>query len=64
MLQFILVLLGLAFGNHNSDTSCNPDGQVTLQTTNPGGGTDPGTGTGGDTGGDTGGETHPIPPKK
>jgi hypothetical protein len=67
MIQFILMLLGLAFGHNNSNTSsCNHynNGQVTTQlTTNPGGGTDPGTGTGGDGGdGGTGGNTGQLPP--
>jgi len=46
MLNLILMLIALAFGNNSANTqSCNNDnnGQVTKQLT-PGGGTDPGTG--------------------
>ncbi|WP_294334150.1 hypothetical protein [uncultured Chryseobacterium sp.] len=69
MLDLILMLIALAFGNTSANTqSCNDDnnGTVTVQTTNPGTGT-PGTGTDpgtGGSGGDTGGETIPLPPKK
>lgn len=65
MIQFFLMLLGLAFGNHNSNTSSCNNGQVTTQlTTNPNpGGTDPGTGTDpGPGGGPVGGNTGQIPP--
>ena len=71
MIQFFLMLLGLAFGNHNANTSCNNDnnGTVTIQLTNPGGGTDPITGTdpgdetgGPGSGGSTGGNTGQNPP--
>lgn len=63
MIQFILMLLGLAFGNHNANTTtCNNEGQVTIQLTNPGEGLDPGTGTGGDDGGPVGGNTGQLPP--
>jgi hypothetical protein len=65
MIQFILMLLGLAFGNYNGNTSsCNHDnnGQVTTQLTNPGGGTDPGTGTDPGPGGPVGGNTGQTPP--
>lgn len=65
MIQFFLMLLGLAFGNHNANTSCNNDnnGTVTTQTVNPGTGTDPVTGTDpGGPGGDTGGNTGQLPP--
>jgi hypothetical protein len=70
MLEFIMMLIALAFGNHNANTqSCNNDnnGQPTTQLTNPSGGTDPTTGTDpGGSEGDTGGETGqtPPPPKK
>jgi hypothetical protein len=66
MLQLLLMLLGLAFGNNNGNT-CNNNGtnNVSLYTTNPGGGTDPGTGgddgTGGP-GGPIGGNTGQTPP--
>lgn len=61
------MLIALAFGNNNANTSsCNHDnnGQPTTQLTNPGGGTDPGTGTdpGDGTGGPVGGNTGQIPP--
>lgn len=58
------MLIALAFGNHNANTqSCNNDnnGTVTIQLTNPGGGTDPGTGTGPD-GEPVGGNTGQLPP--
>lgn len=60
MIQIILMLLGLAFGNTTSD---NNSGTVTTQDTGSGTGTgfDPGTGT---NPGDTGGDTIPFPPKK
>jgi hypothetical protein len=67
MIQFILMLLGLAFGNNNANTSCNNDnnGTVTIQLTNPGNGIDPGTGVDPDgpgNGGSTGGNTGQNPP--
>lgn len=66
MIQFFLMLFGLAFGNHNANTSCNNDnnGQPTTQLVNPGTVTDPGTGTdpGDGTGGPVGGNTGQIPP--
>ncbi|HCA05574.1 hypothetical protein [Chryseobacterium sp.] len=60
MIQFILMLLGLAFSNNNTTTATNNNnnqGQTTVQTaSDPGEGLDPG---------DTGGDTGPIlPPKK
>ena len=65
MLQLILMLLGLAFGNHNTDTS-NNNGQITVQFSDPGDGFDPGDGTGDDggpgNGGSTGGNTGQNPP--
>lgn len=71
MIEFILMLLGLAFGHNNANTqSCNSDnnnGTVTVQTTNPGTtdpgtGFDPGDGTDPGTGGPVGGNTGQIPP--
>lgn len=70
MIEFILMLLGLAFGHNNANTqSCNNDnnGTVTIQTTNPGTGTpgtglDPGDGTDPGTGGPVGGNTGQLPP--
>lgn len=64
MIQFILMLFGLAFSNNNANTTAchhNNPGQVTVQSgpSNPGGGVDPG-GSEGDTGGDTG----PVRPPK
>lgn len=59
MLDLILMLIALAFGNYSANTqSCNNDnnGTVTVQSTNPGTDTDPGTG------GDTGGNTGQKPP--
>lgn len=56
MIQFILMLLGLAFPNNNANTttSDNNPNPVTVQS-----GIDPGEG--GDTGGETG---TTLPPKK
>ncbi|WP_344832980.1 hypothetical protein [Chryseobacterium ginsenosidimutans] len=68
MLNLILMLISLAFGNNNANTSsCNHDnnGQPTTQLTNPGGGTDPGNGVDPDgpgSGGSTGGNTGQNPP--
>ena len=75
MLQFILMLLGLAFGHNNAHTTtCNDDnnGQPITQYSptggEPGTGFDPGTGTGDDgtggpgNGGSTGGNTGQNPP--
>jgi hypothetical protein len=67
MIQFILMLLGLAFGNHNGNTtSCNNNNQNQVTTLDdepgdPGTGIDPGTGTGGE-GGPVGGNTGQLPP--
>lgn len=61
MIQFILMLLGLAFSNNNANTVTTTDNNQTpgiVQVQNSP--ADPGD----STGGDTGGETHPIPPKK
>jgi hypothetical protein len=67
MIQFFLMLLGLAFGHNNANTqSCNDNnGQPTTQLLNPGSGTDPGTGVDPDgpgNGGSTGGNTGQNPP--
>jgi hypothetical protein len=63
MIQLLLVLLGLAFGNNNGNATCNNNNGGTVTTQDSGGtGSDPGTGI--DPGGDTGGETIPLPPKK
>jgi hypothetical protein len=59
MLKFILVLLGLAFGQNNANTSSynsNSNGQPTTQFVNPETGTDAGDGK------DTGGNTGQLPP--
>ncbi|WP_312389825.1 hypothetical protein [Chryseobacterium sp.] len=61
MIQFILMLFGLAFSNNNANTAAchNNQDPVTVQSgpSNPGSGVDPG-------GSDTGGDTGQIPPKK
>ncbi|SHH11578.1 hypothetical protein SAMN05421866_2183 [Chryseobacterium oranimense] len=60
MIQFILMLLGLAFSNNNANTAaCNNNNQTqtTVQLADPREGLDPG-----DTGGETG--QLPPPPKK
>ncbi|MDQ8140529.1 hypothetical protein [Chryseobacterium sp. CFS15] len=59
MIQLLLMLLGLAFGNQNGNT-CNNNGtnNVEIQSGGTGTGFDPGTGTGGDDG--TGGPGGPI----
>ena len=67
MIQIILMLLGLAFGQNNANTSgnnnSNDNGQSTTQLADPGTGTNPGTGTDpSGTGGDTGGNTGQLPP--
>lgn len=62
MIQFILMLLSLAFSNNNANTAAchNNPTQITTQTSSdPGEGLDPG-GSEGDTGGDTG----PVRPPK
>ncbi|WP_294245941.1 hypothetical protein [uncultured Chryseobacterium sp.] len=67
MIEFIMMLIALAFGNNTANTqSChNNNGTVTVQLTNPGSGTDPVTGTDPGTGeGDTGGDTGPVRPPK
>lgn len=57
------MLLSLAFGNNNANTSNTNNNQDPITVQNSGGGTgfDPGTGT---DPGDTGGDTIPFPPKK
>lgn len=63
MIQFILMLIALAFSNNNANTTtCNNNqNPVTMQNaTDPIGGTNPG-GSEGDTGGETG---TTLPPKK
>ncbi|SIS84285.1 hypothetical protein [Chryseobacterium gambrini] len=71
MIQIILMLLGLAFGQNNANTSCNNNGnnnnngQPTTQLADPGIGTDPGDGVDPDgpgNGGSTGGNTGQTPP--
>lgn len=62
MIQFILMLLGLAFSNNNANTVATGNnnqtqGIVQIQS----GPADPGDSTGGDTGGETG---QTPPPKK
>ncbi len=60
------MLLGIAFGHNNANTSsCNNNNQNQVTTlddgpSDPGTGIDPGTGTGGD--GGTGGNTGQTPP--
>ncbi|WP_294279532.1 hypothetical protein [uncultured Chryseobacterium sp.] len=58
------MLFGLAFGNHNANTSCNNNGDTTtIQTAdNPGTGFDPGTDTGDGNGGPVGGNSGQTPP--
>jgi len=70
MIQIILMLLGLAFGQNNANTSgnnnSNDNGQSTTQLADPGTGTNPGDGTNPGTGtnpGDTGGDTGQTPPR-
>lgn len=65
MIQFILMLLGLAFSNNNANTTTVNDNNPTTVTAQPqNGATDPGGSTGESGGSDTGGETVPFPPKK
>lgn len=70
MIQLLLMLLGLAFGNQNGNT-CNNNGtnNVEIRSNETGTGFDPGTGTGGDDGtggpgggGNTSGSTGQTPP--
>ncbi|MBT2621365.1 hypothetical protein [Chryseobacterium sp. ISL-6] len=64
MIQFILMLLGLAFSNNNTNTAAchNNPTQITTQTSSdPGEGLDPGDGgPGGGTTGDTGQTPPPF----
>ncbi len=64
MLNLILMLISLAFGNNNANTSSNnnsnDNGQSTTQLADPRTGTDPGDGTGGPVGGNSG--QLPPPP--
>lgn len=64
MIQLILMLLGLAFGNNNVNTTCDNSGTVTTQDTGSGTGTgiDPGTGGDGGTSGNTGQKPPIFPP--
>jgi hypothetical protein len=66
MIQFILMLLGLAFGHNTANTSScnnNNNGQITTQLTDPGDGTDPGEGVDpGDGTGPVGGNSGQLPP--
>lgn len=72
MIQFILMLLGLAFSNNNAHTVTDNNGQnlVTVQSDDGGGagldpggdGTGNGNGTGHGNGGNTGGDTGQTPP--
>lgn len=56
------MLLGLAFGNNNANTTNTNNNQDPITVQNSGGtGFDPGLGT---DPGDTGGDTIPLPPKK
>ncbi|MCT2563624.1 hypothetical protein [Chryseobacterium herbae] len=62
MIQFILMLIGLAFSNNNANTATNNNDQpipVTMQTSSDGDGVNPG-----GSEGDTSGETGQIPPPK
>ncbi len=64
MIQFILMLLGLAFGHNNANTSTCDNNNSTIvivqSDTDPGDGIDPGDGTGGPVGGNSG--QLPPPP--
>ncbi len=62
MIQLLLMLLGLAFGNNNANTTNCDNGNTVTTQNDPGTGFDPGTGTGGDDGGPVGGNTGQIPP--
>ncbi|NML68788.1 hypothetical protein HHL23_03120 [Chryseobacterium sp. RP-3-3] len=69
MIQFILMLLSLAFSNNNANTAAcnNNQGQPTVQLAgDPGEGLDPGDGNGNGNGhgngGNTGGNTGQTPP--
>ena len=60
MLQLILMLLGLAFPNNNTQAPVNHPTTISTYSMDSG---DPGD-TVGDIGGDTGGDNGHIPPKK
>ncbi|MDQ1804412.1 hypothetical protein RAH57_10455 [Chryseobacterium sp. CKR4-1] len=61
MIEFILMLLGLAFPNNNANTATSNDNNYPIvQPVTQGGPTDPIGGVGGD--GDTGGNTGQKPP--
>lgn len=64
MIQLLLVLFGLAFGNNNGNATCNNNGNnIITMDAGSGTGFDPGMGTDPrDTGGETG--QTPPPPKK
>jgi hypothetical protein len=65
MLKFILVLLGLVFGQNNANNSGNNDNKLsTNQLVDPGDGLDPdgNGGPGNGNGGSTGGNTGQTPP--
>lgn len=65
MIQFILMLLGLAFGSNNANTATYDNNQTTLTVqsdTNPETGIDLGTGVEPGEGG-TGGDTGQTPPR-
>jgi hypothetical protein len=70
MLNLILMLISLAFGNNNANASCNNNGnnnngQPTTQLADPGTGTDPGDGVDPDgpgSGGPVGGNSGQTPP--
>lgn len=60
MIEFILMLLGLAFSNNTNTVTTYNNNQTPDIVQVQSGPADPG----GSTGGDTGGETTPLPPKK
>jgi hypothetical protein len=65
MINFILMLLGLAFSNNNANTAActNNQAPTTIQlTSNPGESLDPGEGNGHGNGGSTTGNTGQTPP--
>ncbi|MDW9381379.1 hypothetical protein [Chryseobacterium sp. JV558] len=66
MIQFILMLLGLAFSNNTANATTANDNNPTTETVQPqSGASDPGGSTGESGGSDTGGETGQIiPPRK
>lgn len=66
MIQLILMLLGLAFGNNNANTTnCDNNGSTVTIQNGTGTGFDPGTGTGEDgNGGPVTGNTGQTPPPR